>query len=118
MQIFWVLALGFAIFVATFAVQNAGAITVRLLAWEWETSAAVVVLGSAAAGALVAGLLGTVRQVSLSLRLRNLQSRFSKLEKELEKRGGVEQSSGLELDVSEPIESTNADAEEESEGLR
>lgn len=84
MQVYWVLALVFAIFVAAFAVQNAGDVSVRFLTWQWETSIALVVLGAAAVGAVVAGLLGTVRQLSLSFKVRNLQGKIARLEKQLE----------------------------------
>jgi putative membrane protein len=47
-----------AILVAMFAVQNAGAVTLRFAFWSVETSLVVVILVAAAAGAAMASLAG------------------------------------------------------------
>ncbi|MBO8141439.1 MAG: LapA family protein [Firmicutes bacterium] len=83
MQFLFVLALLFALAVAVFAVQNAEPITVNLIRWQLETSLVVVVLGSAATGAMVAGLVGLVRQLRASWRIRQLQSQVHRLEERL-----------------------------------
>jgi len=49
--------------VAIFALQNAQAITVRFLYWELQSSVAVVTLAAAAAGALIAGLIGVASRL-------------------------------------------------------
>lgn len=84
MQMLLVVALLFALGVAVFAVQNAEPISFRLFGWQSETSLVFVVLGAAAAGAIAAGLVGLVRQVKASLRIRQLQTRLHKAEQELE----------------------------------
>jgi len=82
-QLLLILALLFALGVAVFAVQNAEPITVNLIRWQLETSLVVVVVGSAAAGALVAGLIGFIRQVRASWRIRQLQGQVHRLEQRL-----------------------------------
>ncbi|NLY51750.1 MAG: DUF1049 domain-containing protein [Firmicutes bacterium] len=79
-----VLALVFAVFVALFAVQNATQITVTFLAWQWNTSVAVVILGAAAFGAAFGGLLALVREIQLKLKLRGAQGQVRRLETLLE----------------------------------
>lgn len=79
-QVYLILALGFAIVVAVFAVQNAGEIVVTFLTWRWQTSAVVVILGAATLGALSAGLLGLVRELRLKLKMRQLHGRVNRLE--------------------------------------
>ena len=46
--------------VAIFALENAQAVTVRFLYWQLQSSVAVVTLAAAAAGVLIAGLIGLV----------------------------------------------------------
>lgn len=85
MQFLLVVALLFALAVAVFAVQNAESIVVQLFAAEFETSLVIVVLAAAAAGAVMAGIVGIVRQVKSSVRVRQLQSHGAKLEREAER---------------------------------
>ena len=84
MMLYLILALIFAVFVALFAVQNASQITVTFLAWQWNTSVAVIILGAAACGALFGGMLAIVREVQLKLKLRNMQSQVNRLDDRLE----------------------------------
>ncbi|NLK08031.1 MAG: LapA family protein [Firmicutes bacterium] len=86
MMVYLVLALIFAFFVAVFAVQNAGHITLAFLAWHWDTSVAVVILGAAALGGLFGGLMASVREVRFKLRTRNLQSEIRRLEVQIEEK--------------------------------
>lgn len=83
-QLLLVVALLFALVVAVFAVQNSEPIAFKLFGWQSETSLVFIVLGAAAAGAATAGLIGFVRQVKSSFRIRQLQTRLQKLEQELE----------------------------------
>ena len=80
MIIYLVLALVFAVFVALFAVQNAGQITVNFLAWQWNTSVAVIILGAAAFGAIFGGLMAIIREIQLKLKLRGAEGRANRLE--------------------------------------
>ncbi len=84
MIVYLILALVFAVFVALFAVQNAGQITVNFLAWEWNTSVAVIILGAAALGAIFGGLMAVIREIQLKLRLRGAEGRVHRLEALLE----------------------------------
>src|SRR5690606_2777968 len=79
-QLLLVIALLFALAVAVFAVQNAESISFRLCGWQSETSLVFVVLAAAAAGAVAAGLVGLVKQIKSSLRIRQLQHRLQKAE--------------------------------------
>ncbi|REJ37195.1 MAG: DUF1049 domain-containing protein [Bacillota bacterium] len=83
-QLLLIVALLFALGVAVFAVQNAEPITVNLIRWQIQTSLVVVVVGSAAAGALVAWLIGLIRQVRASWRIRQLQNQVHRLEQKLQ----------------------------------
>jgi putative membrane protein len=87
--VYVILALVFAVFVALFAVQNAGQITVTFLAWQWDTSVAVVILGAAALGAAFGGLLAVVREIQLKLKLRAAQGRVRRLEALLDEAEGT-----------------------------
>ncbi|MDI3281604.1 MAG: LapA family protein [Bacillota bacterium] len=82
MQGILILALLFALAVTLFAVQNATAVTVRFLHWNFQTYLAVVIFGSAALGAVVVALLGLVKQIRLRWRLRALQAQAEKWEEE------------------------------------
>lgn len=84
MQLLIVLALVFASFVALFALQNAQTVPIRIFAWERETSVAVIVLATAAVGALSAVLAGFVRQVRSGIRFRQLRSELAKTQRLLE----------------------------------
>ncbi len=48
-----VLVAVFALMIAFFAIQNHGAVTVRFLSWEYETSLALVILGAISIGAVL-----------------------------------------------------------------
>lgn len=85
MQLLLIVALLFALAVAVFAVQNAEAIIVNLFGFEMETSLVLVVLAAAAAGAVIAGIIGAVGQFRASLRLRQLQGKLQKSAREVEK---------------------------------
>ncbi|MCR4402218.1 MAG: lipopolysaccharide assembly protein LapA domain-containing protein [Firmicutes bacterium] len=85
MQVVTVIGLAFALLVAVFAIQNSMPVTVTFLRWRLtDVSLALVILGSAAAGALVIALLGAVREIGLRLSLRSLRGRAERLTHELE----------------------------------
>lgn len=48
-----ILAVVFALMIALFAIQNHAAVTVRLFAWEYETSLALLILGAVSLGAVL-----------------------------------------------------------------
>jgi len=49
--------------VAIFALENAQAVTLRFLFWQFESSMALVTLAATAAGVLIAGLVGGVSRL-------------------------------------------------------
>jgi uncharacterized integral membrane protein len=72
MQIYWIAALAFGILVAIFAVQNSLPITIGFLWLSMENVAvSVVILVSAALGALITGLFGLGREIRHRMRGRS-----------------------------------------------
>ena len=49
--------------VAVVALQNAHAVTVSFLLWQFETSLALVILGATVAGLVIGGVIGFARAV-------------------------------------------------------
>jgi len=83
-QVYWVTALLFALMVAVFAVQNAETVNIRFLYWQFhDISLVLVILGSAAVGALLLFVLSTIKQVSLVLKLKDAENKIRKLENQL-----------------------------------
>lgn len=68
-----------AFLVAVFALQNAQVVPVRFLAWAVDLPLALVLLGIAAAGALVGGMAGLVRQVRMGVRLGGMRGERERL---------------------------------------
>jgi len=81
----WLLFVIFSVLVALFAGQNTDLVVIRFFGWEGRYSQAVVILVSAAGGALVALAGSLVQRVRFNLRLWDMQARMRKLEEE--KRG-------------------------------
>jgi len=71
MQLFFILALVFAILVATFALQNAYPVTIYFLKWEFEASFGLVILICLLIGAVAVGGLGLVHQATSRLKARS-----------------------------------------------
>lgn len=84
MQVFFYLAILFAIMVATFAIQNSQMISIRFIAWQLPAiPLAIIILGAALSGA-VAAFLFSIAGYFRHLRQRNeLRERLHLLEKEL-----------------------------------
>jgi putative membrane protein len=83
--IYLIFAMGFAVLVTLFAIQNSMPVTINFLSWSGNTSFAMVVLGSAAAGVLIALLSQVMVQIRLRLSLRHSEKRIHELEKALVK---------------------------------
>jgi lipopolysaccharide assembly protein A len=49
--------------VTVFALQNAQAVTVRFLSWEFQSSLATMTIAATAAGMMIAALLGVARRL-------------------------------------------------------
>ena len=61
-QVFLVLLLALALFIAIFALQNAGFVEIRLLFWQFDVSLVLVIIGSALLGAVSVMLAGLFRR--------------------------------------------------------
>lgn len=84
MQILFIISLVFAILVSVFAVMNSNPVTIKLLWKQFEFSQAIVILGSAAFGAIIVAFLGIFSKVKSSLKIRELQNKIKGLEKKIE----------------------------------
>lgn len=78
----FVLALVFALIVAVFAIQNAEAVDISFLTMDLSISQALVILISAAFGALVVLLLSLVRWIKCQSKIKGQAKTISSLEQE------------------------------------
>ncbi|SHJ51096.1 LapA family protein [Paramaledivibacter caminithermalis] len=92
MQILFVFSLVFAILVSLFAVMNSDPVTIKLLWKQYRFSQAIVILGSAAIGAIIVALLGIFSKVKSSLKIRELNNKIRKLEREIQEPKSFENS--------------------------
>lgn len=96
-QVYWITALLFALIVAIFAIQNAEVVNIRFLGWQFQNiSLVLVILGSASAGALFLFILGTIKQLSLALKLKEAENKIRKLENQLKELQEIKPLSGQE----------------------
>jgi len=83
MQIYFVMALIFAVLVAIFAIQNSTPVHVQFLFWEIQRiSQVLVILGAAAIGALIVLFMGAGKQIRLIWQVRQLTQQNSQLKNE------------------------------------
>lgn len=115
MQFRFVSALFFAVLVTLFAVVNAKAVDINLLFTEFRLSLALVIFGSAAVGALIVALLGTVKHMSMLVKIKGLEKTVLTQSKEMENLKNqlpkLENSAMPELTVS-PSEETTTEVSE------
>lgn len=78
----FVLALIFALIVAVFALQNAGAVDISFLNMELSISQALVILISAVFGALVVALLSLIRWIKCQTKIKSSAKMITALELE------------------------------------
>lgn len=78
----FVLALIFALIVAVFALQNAGAVDISFLNMELSISQALVILISAVFGALVVALLSLIRWIKCQTKIKSSAKTITALELE------------------------------------
>ena len=81
--IYLIIAMGFAVLVALFAIQNAMPCDIYFFVLEWQYLFAIVVLISVGAGLLIALLSQVMVQIRLRLALRQSEKRIQELELEL-----------------------------------
>ncbi len=84
MQFRFVSALFFAVLVTLFAVVNAKAVDVNLLISQIRLSLAVIIFGSATIGALIVALLGTVKHMSMLMKIKGLEKTVQSQTKEID----------------------------------
>jgi uncharacterized integral membrane protein len=85
MQIRFLVALIFSILVAVFALLNAQPVEVNFLFSKARFSLALVILGSAAIGALIAGLLSALKHISAMWKIHELEKQVKQQSESLEK---------------------------------
>lgn len=78
-QVLFIVGLLFAIIITVFAMINSKTVEINFLFTKLKASLALVVLLSAAFGAIGAGLLGLFRRVGLSSELRSVRKQNEKL---------------------------------------
>ncbi|MCP9452241.1 MAG: lipopolysaccharide assembly protein LapA domain-containing protein [Nitrospira sp.] len=66
-------ALLFAILIALFALQNTAVVHVRLLAWDYETSLVLIILGSATVGSLLTFIASLGPRIRRAREIRRLE---------------------------------------------
>ena len=79
MHVYLFTALILAVLVATFAVQNAVPVTVRFLAWNFESSLVVVILLAAGVGAFASALVSLPQAIRAWSRLRQRETEVARL---------------------------------------
>jgi len=82
MQFGFIISLIFAILVAVFAIQNSGSVVISFLFAEFNISQALVILISAALGAIIVMLLGFIKQIKLKLKIKEQLKKIKNLEEE------------------------------------
>jgi uncharacterized integral membrane protein len=85
MQLTIVISLVFAVFIAFFAVQNAGVVIINFLWYKISMSQAVVILCSALIGVLIMLPFEAVRAIKNKLKVKELTGENKKLKEELKK---------------------------------
>lgn len=85
MQLTIVISLVFAVFIAFFAVQNAGVVVINFLWYKISMSQAVVILCSALIGVLIMLPFDAVRTIKHKLKLKELTGENKRLKEELKK---------------------------------
>jgi uncharacterized integral membrane protein len=85
MQVTLIISLVFAIFIALFAAMNGGEVTINLFFWKLESvSQAMVILASAAFGAILVYVSGFMNRFKQIKKVKDLEKKIKTLEKELE----------------------------------
>ncbi|MDD4503318.1 MAG: LapA family protein [Clostridiaceae bacterium] len=83
MQVTIVISLIFAVFIAFFAVQNAGVVVINFLWYKLSMSQAVVILCSALIGVLIMLPFDAIRTIKYKLKLKELSGENKRIKEEL-----------------------------------
>lgn len=84
LEIRFIASLFFAIIVAIFAIQNAGSIEVNFFFWNFTVSQAIVIFGAAIIGGIIVLLLGLIKQIRQSRKIKRLTEEVDALKLQLE----------------------------------
>jgi len=84
MEIYLILAAVLGIFIAVFAIQNAVAVTVKFLLWEFESSLAVLIILAMLAGMLLVFLISLPGRLKRRKELYDRDKKIRELERRLE----------------------------------
>jgi|GEM_PF-2557806 len=84
MQFWFVISLFFSVIIAIFAVQNSDVVKIDLFWYDWNLSQSLVILISAAFGAIITIFLGLFGKIKSSLRMRELTADLKAAEKKIE----------------------------------
>lgn len=90
----FVISLLFAIIVALFAIQNSGVVTINFLFTEYPVSQALVILISAALGAIIVMFLGAVKQFKLQRKNKDQTKLLAEKEKAVEDKDKIIEEKG------------------------
>lgn len=82
MEIGFIFSLIFAILVAVFALKNADSVMIDFFFAKVQVSQAIVIFVSAALGAVIVTIIGLVRQLKLTLKIKEQVRKIRKLEEE------------------------------------
>ncbi len=84
MQVGFIFSLVFAIIVTVFAISNADSVLINFLVTKVEVSQALVIFISAALGAIIVTILGIIRQVKLTMKIKEQKKNINKLNEQKE----------------------------------
>ncbi len=77
-----ILILLFSILVAVFSIQNAHSVSVTFFTSSFEVSLIVVILGAIALGAVIMGLVSSIKQLKLKRQIRTVKREKDELEQQ------------------------------------
>lgn len=106
-----VVALLFSLLVAIFAIVNNELVSVNFLFGSVEISAVLLILGSAAAGAIIMTFLSLVRHVRVGFEVRDLKKKIKHLEEDLKVKEELLKAKAEEEMPEEEVPSEAKDAE-------
>jgi len=84
MQVTYILMLVFAVIIALFAAFNGGPVNINFLFAQIELPQAVVIIGSAAIGAILGYSFDLIKRIKSTLRIKELEKQNKNLTKELD----------------------------------
>jgi uncharacterized integral membrane protein len=118
MQVTLIISLIFAIFIALFAAVNGGEVTINLFFWKLEgVSQAMVILGSAAVGAVLVYMSGMMNRFKQARKVKELEKKVASLEKELgaAKPEALIKAEPVKEEIPATIEDNKSDKEDKTE---